>query len=204
MMFDKYPHLERFGTDEVDGINTGKCYVFPKLDGTNASVWFDGGIRAGSRNRELSLEADNAGFLAWASVENRLEQFFNETRFKYRLFGEWLVPHSIKAYREDAWRKFYIFDVKDETTGEWLSYDEYQPLLESYGLDYIPVQAVVKNPDYDYLLREAKANTFLMQDGAGCGEGVVIKQYGRKNRFGYTTWAKLVTNEFREANAKAF
>ena len=32
-----------------------------------------------------------------------------------RFFGEWLVPHSLKTYREDAWRDFYIFDVmKDD------------------------------------------------------------------------------------------
>lgn len=30
--FIKYPHLERFGTDEVDGINIGTCYIFPKID----------------------------------------------------------------------------------------------------------------------------------------------------------------------------
>ena len=32
MTFQKYMHLERFGTDEVDGINLGECHVFPKLD----------------------------------------------------------------------------------------------------------------------------------------------------------------------------
>jgi hypothetical protein len=38
-MFIKYMHLERFGNDEVEGIEIGTTYVFPKLDGTNAQVW---------------------------------------------------------------------------------------------------------------------------------------------------------------------
>ena len=41
-MFVKYMHLERYGNEEVDGIEQGTTYVFPKLDGTNAQVWVDG------------------------------------------------------------------------------------------------------------------------------------------------------------------
>ena len=64
MEFRKYQHIERFGTDEVDGIEFGKCYIFYKIDGTNGSVWLDndGNLKAGSRNRELTLENDNARF----------------------------------------------------------------------------------------------------------------------------------------------
>ncbi len=29
-MFIKYPHIERIGNTEVEGIETGECYVFPK------------------------------------------------------------------------------------------------------------------------------------------------------------------------------
>ena len=39
--FLKYLHLERYGTDGVDGITLGGCHIFPKLDGTNASFWCD-------------------------------------------------------------------------------------------------------------------------------------------------------------------
>lgn len=65
MEFLKYQHLERFGTTEVENIELGKTHVFPKIDGTNASVWLDknGNIQAGSRKRHLSLDSDNAGFL---------------------------------------------------------------------------------------------------------------------------------------------
>ena len=73
--FPKYQHIERFGTSEVEGIEYGECYIFPKIDGTNSSLWIgnDGTLKAGSRKRELSIEKDNAGFLNWAK---------NKTKFK--------------------------------------------------------------------------------------------------------------------------
>jgi hypothetical protein len=33
--FVKYQHIERYGVDEVNGIDIGTCYIFPKIDGTN-------------------------------------------------------------------------------------------------------------------------------------------------------------------------
>ena len=54
--FRPYDHLEQLGRDEVELIELGRVHVFPKLDGTNASVWLDADgttIRAGSRTREL-------------------------------------------------------------------------------------------------------------------------------------------------------
>jgi hypothetical protein len=38
MSFKKYQHIERYGTDEVEGIDAGLCYVFYKIDGTNSSI----------------------------------------------------------------------------------------------------------------------------------------------------------------------
>lgn len=63
--FKKYQSLERLGTQATDGITDGIVHVFFKIDGTNASLWMDGRVRGGSRNRELALENDNAGFLNW-------------------------------------------------------------------------------------------------------------------------------------------
>ena len=62
MEFKKYQHVERYGTTEVENIEVGMTYVFPKIDGTNSSVWLDnkGIVQCGSRNRQLSLEKDNA------------------------------------------------------------------------------------------------------------------------------------------------
>ncbi len=40
--FRRYNHVERLGHYKVDGIDIGKVHIFPKLDGTNSSVWWTG------------------------------------------------------------------------------------------------------------------------------------------------------------------
>lgn len=194
--FRKYMHIERFGTDEVQGIQFGECLVFPKIDGTNASIWMgEDGICFGSRNRHLTIDNDNQGFMEQMKADGRLEAFFSEHP-NLRLYGEWLVPHSLKTYRDDAWRRFYVFDVYYGDAP--LHYDEYKPMMDTYGIDYIPPIARGNNMTYEQLVGMLEKNDFLIADGAGCGEGIVIKNYGFENRHGRTTWAKIVTSEFKE------
>lgn len=205
MGFKKYTHLERFGSSEVSMIEIGNCHIFPKIDGTNGSIWIEGGeVQAGSRNRHLSIDQDNAGFLAWAQQQDNIKHFLSEHP-TLRLYGEWLVPHSLRTYRESAWRKFYVFDVvqdlpNDETS--YLSFEEYKPLLDRYGIDYIPPLCVIKNTNYDQLVAQLEKNVFLIEDGKGFGEGIVIKNYGFKNKYGRTAFAKIVTSEFKEQHSK--
>jgi len=201
MEFRKYQHIERFGTDEVLEIEDGTCCIFPKIDGTNSSVWLsdDGQIKAGSHKRELTLEADNAGFYANVINQDNLREFVNAYP-TYRLYGEWLVPHSLKTYREDAWRKLYVFDV--EKDGIYLPYDEYKPLLEEFSIEYIPPIAIVKGGTYEKFMKCIEKNMYLIEDGKGLGEGIVIKNYDYRNKYGRQTWAKIVTNEFKDKHSK--
>ena len=196
MEFRKYQHIERFGTPEVQGIEVGMCYIFPKLDGTNSQLWWDMGLQAGSRNRHLSLESDNAGFYAWALQQQNIITFLDFNR-ELKLFGEWLVPHTLKTYTKDAWRKFYVFDVLDLSDGTYLSYEKYKPMLQEWQIDYIPPICKVQNPTYEKLTSYLTTNTFLVEDGKGAGEGIVIKNYNYRNPFGRVVWAKIVANEFK-------
>jgi len=205
MEFRKYQHLERFGTDEVDGIELGDCYVFPKIDGTNGSLWFGDGVEGGSRNRKLELDNDNAGFYNWACANTGIREYFMKHP-THRLYGEWLVPHSLKTYRVDAWRKFYVFDVcvdNGAESVEYIPYETYKPMLEEFGIDFIPPIVKIKNANYDSLIKILEQNIFLIEDGKGYGEGIVIKNYDFYNRFKRQTWAKIVTSEFKEKHVKA-
>ena len=209
MNFEAYQHICKLGTDDVEDIEFGTCYIFPKVDGTNTSAWLENGqVHVGARRREATIENDNQGACACISTDNRIISFLNKYP-NLRLYGEWLVPHTIKTYRDDAWRKFYIFDVVDGNEDienlsipHYLTYEEYQPLLEEFNLDYIPLTAKIKNPEYDQLLHIAQNNTFLIKDGQGAGEGIVIKRYDFINKYGRRTWAKIVLNEFKEKHKK--
>lgn len=205
-MFHKYMHLERYGNEEVDGIEQGTTYVFPKLDGTNAQLWGnpDGTIGAGSRNRTLSLGNDNAGFMNWVCGSVEGQKFYELFAGfpELRLYGEWLVPHSLKTYRDDAWRKFYIFDVYNVETGEIYHYDRYKEILDAYELDYLAPIAIIRNGNREHYEKCLDKNVFLIKDGMGVGEGIVIKNYEWQNKFGNTVWAKMVTNSFKEVHHK--
>ncbi len=216
-MFREYLHVEKYGHLEVDGIELGKTYIFPKIDGTNASVWTNGttlidcyganvevsNLMAGSRTRELRLDSDNAGFLAWVLGQgyDKLSRF-HLVNPKLRLYGEWLVPHTFTGYREDTWRKFYVFDVYNDETEQYLSYDTYKPLLDQFGIDYIPPLAIVKNADYETFLKYVAENKFLCPDGGEPGEGIVIKNYDYYNKFGRQAFAKIIRQEFKDLHHK--
>lgn len=205
-MFKKYQHLERWGTTEVEGIEKGTCFVFPKLDGTNASVWLENGeIKAASRKKELSLENDNHGFYKFIIEQENIKEYLLKHP-NHRLFGEFLVPHTVKTYEDSAWRKFYVFDVVEDLEEELLSgekfryipYCKYIDELNRFNIDYIEMLDGFKNITIEDINKKLNENTYLIEEGKGTGEGVVIKNYSFINKYGRTTWAKIVSSEFKQ------
>jgi len=192
-MFRKYEKVSRLGQSDTNGIlANGTVYVQPKLDGTNGSVWYDDGIiRAASRNRELCLGNDNRGFLAYVSEHKGISDLL-EANPSWVLYGEWLVPHTIKEYREEAWNKFYVFDVFD---GErYLLPDDFVHVLQECKVDHVPY--------YAYYIPDLadSISTYLMKDGKK-GEGVVIKNYDFINKFGECKFAKKLNESFKVDSA---
>lgn len=205
MEFKEYMSVKRYETSEVEGIDVGTCYIFPKIDGTNASLWWNqDNLWAGSRRRQLSLTSDNSGFFVWALAQKNIKAMLTDHP-NLRLYGEWLVPHSLKTYREDAWRRFYVFDVShgwDNGNETLMAYDDYQTILEEYNIDYLAPLGIIDNPSYDSLIHYLALNNHLIRDGKGSGEGIVIKNYDFINQYGRQTWAKIVTSEFKERHHK--
>lgn len=205
-MFIKYQHIERLSADEVEGINIGECHVQPKIDGTSGSCWFEGGeLKCASRRRELVEGLDNAGFKEYIMKQDNIKCFF-EKYPEVRLYGEFLKSHSLKTYRDDAWGKFYVFDVCKIVDEEliYIPYEEYKLMLDEFDLDYIPVLKTLVNADEEAFMKVLEENTFLIKDGEGIGEGVVIKNYSYKNKYSRVCWAKIVTSEFKEKHVKEF
>lgn len=195
MKFEKYQHVERLGSDEVDGILNGIVHIFPKLDGTNTSVYLNdnGEIEVASRNRLLTPENDNQGVCAYVLAQKKFKDYFAEYP-NHRLFGEWLIPNRIKNYNGDAWRKLYIFDVMrkcENGTEIYLPYSIYKLFLEQFDIEYIPQIAMLDDPTEEQVRSFVNQCNFLMQDGMS-GEGIVIKNYQFINKYGRTTWAKIV------------
>lgn len=192
----KYQHIERWGTDEVEGIEQGTCLVFPKIDGTNGSIWMENGVlRCGSRNRILSLENDNQGFMNYIwNNKKKYEEFF-EVFPGSILYCEWLTKHTLNTYLDDAWKKAYVFDVRKED-GAYVDHESYSIICKTAGIDCIPLLEKIENPTYEQLIEVLNKNTYLVKEGIG--EGIVIKNYSFRNKYGRITWAKIITSEFKE------
>jgi hypothetical protein len=75
-------------------------------------------------------------------------------------------------------------------------------LLESKNINYISPISIITNASYEQLVNQLMKNVFLIEDGKGVGEGIVIKNYDYKNKYGRQTWAKIVTSEFKEQHSK--
>ena len=202
MTFIRYMHVERLAENntEIDGILDGKIYVYPKLDGSNHCVWWDddrGAMRCASRNQVLTSEYDSTKFVHTYVIPNmdKLE-FLVRDNMKLTFYGEFMRPHVIKDYYNDVWDDWYVFDVVNQETGKWMSFEEYQPILEQYNISYIPPMKVLENPTREDLDACVNNNHFMMQDDC-LGEGIVIKNYDFVNRYGRTTWAKIVREEFK-------
>lgn len=196
MKFERYQHVEQLGRDEVKGILNGNVYIFSKLDGANISVYLndDGKVEVASRNRVITPEDDLRGVWHYVNANHKFKDFFGANP-NLRLFGEWLVPHTFRNYKDDAWKKLYIFDVIDN--GEYVKYENYAALLDKYQIEYIPLIVKLEDPTEEQVKFYLDNCTFLTSGGAG--EGIVIKNYDFVNQFGRTTWAKLVRHVAKAA-----
>lgn len=209
--YRSYTHLEKLDKDVVkDILKCEHLIVQVKLDGSNACVWDagDGTVACGSRKRNLSTTSDNGGFYNYINTSTDPEVGFLRNFCKdhpdYIVYGEFLgVPGqkllgTIKDYVESG---FFIFDVFDASTGEYLPYATWSKFFENNYHRVVPLIA-----DLDHIhcgvtietLIDAYADktNFNMPDGMR-GEGLVIKaEPSYRDIYGNIQIGKIVLDEF--------
>ena len=156
-------------------------------------------LHFGKRSQEMGDGDDNRGVKEKYLKDERYINLLKEHP-NWTLYGEWLVPHTIKIYSATAWKILYIFDVAecddDGIFKRWIPYDEYSPVLNGYNIEHIPVIATLTNATIDELKEIASTVNFCIE-GDGVGEGIVVKRYDYVNPFGRTVWGKIVNSEFK-------
>lgn len=209
--YRSYTHLEKLDKDVVkDILHCNHIIIQAKLDGSNACVWDagDGTVACGSRKRNLSTTSDNGGFYNYINTSTDPEVGFLRNFCKdhpdYIVYGEFLgVPGqkllgTIKDYIESG---FFIFDVFDASTGEYLPYATWSKFFENNYHRVVPLIA-----DLDHIhcgvtietLIDAYADktNFNMPDGMR-GEGLVIKaEPSYRDIYGNIQIGKIVLDEF--------
>ena len=179
MQHKKYLSIERLKNNYTDGFKKGDLIVIQeKIDGANSSFQYDFEnkiITAYSRNQTLSLGNNLRGFWEYTQSLNK-EKYNNFFMKDYRFFGEWLVQHTVK-YPSDCYQKFYLFDVYNRATQEYLNQDTVKFFAEELGLLYVPTFYVGEFQSWEHI------SSFLgkTQMGGEYGEGIVVKNMTNLN-----------------------
>ena len=197
-----YMDISRIKETEEDGMvmsNTG-CFeigdiiqISEKIDGANSSIALDenGNLIAFSRKNELRFDNNLRGF--WNFIQSLDKNKFVDLG-KRVLFGEWLVAHTVK-YDTESYSKWYVYDIYDTETEQWLSQTEVKAFAESHGLEYIHVLYDGPFISWDH------CRTFLNSPAYGDKqEGIVIKNQTKLNNPDVRNpfYLKIVNDSFME------
>ena len=206
----KYLDIERCKQKYAETFNVGEDIVIQeKIDGSNASIRYDeesGTLKAFSRRLELNADNTLNGFWDYVQTLN-LDTFKEILSSRYIVFGEWMgAKHAIK-YPENVYGKFWMFDVWDTQTEQYLPYEEtrsfYDKLIacgnEENKFNFVPVFYIGKFESWE------KTSELVGRTEVGAeptGEGIVIKRQNcldsKSSRLPF--YVKIVSEQFSEVH----
>ena len=214
----RYQHIvNRFDSEDCDGLLNGFIYIQSKLDGNNCQMYLDNNeIVITSRNNILSEINDKQNCYKILIKDDKYRKFFKRYP-NIKLCGEWLVQHSVH-YIEDSYNKFYVFDgivldtENDLGQCDYVNYDQLASVLRTYKILTVPYIVEYGEHFKNKMLQQnfneiyetsgipySKVCNFLLpgddNELTKC-EGIVIKNYGYKNPFGRSVWCKLINHEW--------
>lgn len=186
----------------VYGFERGDHIVIQeKVDGANASIRYDKDnncLVAFSRKKTLDQNNTLNGFYNYV-LSLDVDKFI--TYHNYVFFGEWLVSHTIK-YKQEAYKKFYFYDVFDLEKNQYLLQNEVRELANELGFTYVKTYYDGKFISWEH------CKSFMEQESdisIGVQEGVVIKNDTKRNiklyspnNIRFETVLKLVNAQFSE------
>lgn len=194
--------IERIKESNTTGFNKGDHIVIQcKLDGANCAIRYDSEtdeIVAQSRKNILNLSNNLRGFWEWSqTLDKKLVKSILGDNLV--LFGEWLVPHSVK-YPEERYNHAYFYDVYDTSTGFYLPQDKVRDIIAVLGLTYVPVFYDGEFISWEHCMSFV-GKTAL---GGEYGEGIVVKNQTRLNDPNTRSpfYLKIVGEKFTETKGQ--
>lgn len=196
----KYKDIERLKDKYAPAFKAGEhITITEKIDGANASIVVneDGTLTACSRRNELNQDNTLQGFYGFVQTLDASIVSAALTS-RYILFGEWLVKHTIR-YPEDKMKQFYVFDVYDTETEQYMPWDFTKQIAEFIGLKTVPLFYDGPFISWEHIYSFVGKTEM---GGEPTGEGVVIKSQDRlDNKFsGTPEYVKIVAKEFSEVH----
>lgn len=196
----KYKDIERLKDKYAPAFKVGEhITITEKIDGANASIVVneDGTLTACSRRNELNQNNTLQGFYDFVQTLDASIVSAALTS-RYILFGEWLVKHTIR-YPEDKMKQFYVFDVYDTETEQYMPWDFTKQIAEFIGLKTVPLFYDGPFISWEHICSFVGKTEM---GGEPTGEGIVIKSQDRlDNKFsGTPEYVKIVAKEFSEVH----
>lgn len=189
-----YMEIEILNKGVGDRFHKGDMIIIQeKIDGSNVSFQYDSetdSLQCFSRNQILSAENTLRGYYDWVQELDK-ELVKSVLGDRLRMFGEWLVKHTVK-YPEERYNTMYCFDVFDTENKCWLPQNEVKSLADKLGLNYVPVfyeGEFTSWEDYKQLVGKTEM-------GGELGEGIVIKKQNELSED--VAYTKIVHERFKE------
>lgn len=201
MEMKKYMDIERMKDKYRYAFTIGEhITITEKVDGANASVRYDAetdSLIGFSRNRQVNQQESLRGFYDYVQTLDK-ESFRTIIGTRYIIFGEWLVKHTVN-YPDSAYRKFYVFDVWDTETEQYLPHEETVEIANNLNLIRVPIFYNGIFRGWDEL---NKYVGMTKMNAEPSGEGIVIKSQDRlDNKFsGTPAYIKIVSEKFTEVH----
>lgn len=198
MKHKKFMDIVRVVPKYVGGFSVGdEIWCEEKVDGANAGIRYDNetnAVVAQSRKQILTPENNLRGFYEFTQKLD-VQKVKDVLGTNLVLFGEWLVPHSIK-YPEDRYNNFYAYDAYDTEKEEYLPQQVAMEMTARLGLTFVPVFYVGPFESWEKI-QEMVGKTDM---GGSFGEGVVIKNQTKLNDPNSRNpfYIKIVGEEFCE------
>lgn len=203
----KYLDIERAKALYLNNLEVGESIVIEeKIDGANCSFLYDAEsdtVKIFSRRQELTPDNTLQGAYGWGQSLNK-DVVREVLGNRYVVFGEWNCKHTV-VYPDSCYKKFYMFDVWDTETEQYLPFKEavkiYLDLTQDspeVPFSFVPVLYVGFYESYEKLL-ELVGTTKL---GGEMGEGIVIKRQGKLDSKSSRDpfYIKIVSEKFSEVH----
>lgn len=148
--------------------------VTEKLEGSSMTVFFmEGEFGVCSRNQELKEDETNSFWCASRlySLREKLTSLGRNIAIQGELIGPSVQGNIYRLNSVD----FYVYDIYDIQTGDYLNSEERLTLVKSLGLKHVPVVGLIsiKNMSVQDIINSADGLSFLSDVKR---EGIVFKR----------------------------
>jgi ATP-dependent RNA circularization protein (DNA/RNA ligase family) len=118
----------------------------------------------------------------------------------YIFYCEYLVKHTI-VYPIESQKQLYFYDIFHIDSAQYLPYEALEILGNTYKINYVKPLARLECPSVEDCKKYMNINTY---NGSPQQEGIVIKNFEFRNKWGRCAYAKIVNEQFKELNISIF